>query len=278
MPDATTSRAIVRSARATSVVADGGTSGDTSCIAPSRSAPLGVPSGERSIRPSNGSGVSASIPAARSAALFTHAPWWSASRNRAGLSGTSVSRCAALGPAGGKSVGSQPPPTIQDAVDAAANDRTRRSISARESAPARSHRNASTAPPPRWMCASTNPGAIRPPRASNSSSTVPSTVRTSSCLPVATMRPSRTPTASPSITAPAEKRTPLATRRLLIRPVWRPPARHAEGMPPGAGSLSSSCARSRTPRPVTPPSSRSASGPSPSPAPARCGCASPCRA
>ncbi len=47
-----------------------GTSASTSAIAPSCSAPLGEPSGFRSIRPSGGSGVSAVMPASVSAAEF----------------------------------------------------------------------------------------------------------------------------------------------------------------------------------------------------------------
>ena len=59
--------------------ADGriGASAATRSIAPSCSAPVGTPSGPRSIRPSAGSGVCASMPASARARVLTHAEWWS---------------------------------------------------------------------------------------------------------------------------------------------------------------------------------------------------------
>ena len=52
-----------------------GTCAATRRIAPSCSAPVGRPDSSRSIRPSTGSGVPASMPAIVIAAVFTQALW-----------------------------------------------------------------------------------------------------------------------------------------------------------------------------------------------------------
>ena len=81
--------------------------------APSCSVPVGSPvAGSRSIRPSQGSGVSRVMCATSSAFEFTHAPWTSRFRRKTGRSGTMSSRSSLVGVPPGKWAISQPPPKI----------------------------------------------------------------------------------------------------------------------------------------------------------------------
>src|SRR5947209_8762863 len=74
-----------------------GSSLDTRFAAPSCSAPAGWPLASRSIRPSAGSGVEASIPASRSAAVFTQAPCPSRLGKNAGRPPVTASSGSRLG-------------------------------------------------------------------------------------------------------------------------------------------------------------------------------------
>ena len=89
-----------------------GSSLATRAMAPSWSMPAGSPLASRSIRPSGGSGVRASIPARRSARLFTQAPWPSQFGRYTGRSGTTASSGCRAGMPPGKAASSQPPPVI----------------------------------------------------------------------------------------------------------------------------------------------------------------------
>ena len=70
----------------------------------------GVPSGPRSIRPSAGSGVCASMPASSRARVLTHAEWWSRLGRKTGRSGHARSSRSAVGTPPGKASIDQPPP------------------------------------------------------------------------------------------------------------------------------------------------------------------------
>ena len=82
------------------------------CSAPSWKVPAGKPSASRSMRPSAGSGVVASSPASRIAAVFAHALWWSRLMRSTGRSGTTASSSVRTGAPPGKWSIDQPPPTI----------------------------------------------------------------------------------------------------------------------------------------------------------------------
>ncbi len=90
-----------------------GTWSATSRMAPSCSAPVGRSASSRSIRPSAGSRVSASMSAIFSAAVFTQAVWWSRFGRKAGRPPVTVSRSAAVGIPPGKADMVQPPPSTQ---------------------------------------------------------------------------------------------------------------------------------------------------------------------
>ena len=99
---------------ATSSAGDvGGTRSATSRMAPSCSVPVAWPDSSRSIRPSIGSGVSASMPASRRAAVVTQALWWSRLGRKAGRPPVTASRSAAVGNPPGNADMVQPPPSTQ---------------------------------------------------------------------------------------------------------------------------------------------------------------------
>ena len=89
-----------------------GSSGVTRLAAPSCSMPTGSPPASRSMRPSAGSGVDLSIPAARSAAVLTQAPCPSRLGRNTGLSATTASSRSRVGMPPGKASIDQPPPVI----------------------------------------------------------------------------------------------------------------------------------------------------------------------
>ena len=72
------------------------------------------------MRPSAGSGVWRSIPASRSAAEFTQAPWPSRLGRNAGRSGSTRSSAAAVGVPPAKADMPQPPPEIHSSSGFAA--------------------------------------------------------------------------------------------------------------------------------------------------------------
>ena len=90
-----------------------GASRSTIAAAPSCRVPCGLPSAVRSIRPSGGSGVEASIPASARARLLAHIPCPSRLLSSAGRSGTTASSCSRLGQPRSKSLIDQPEPRIQ---------------------------------------------------------------------------------------------------------------------------------------------------------------------
>ena len=78
--------------------------------------PTGSPRSSRSIRPSGGSGVRASIPASSSARLFTQAPWPSRFGRNTGRSATTASSACLVGMPPGKAAIAQPPPVIHSSI------------------------------------------------------------------------------------------------------------------------------------------------------------------
>ena len=88
-----------------------GASRSTSAAAPSCNVPWGAPDASRSIRPSAGSGVAASMPANSRARLLAHMPCPSRLLSRAGRSGTTASSSSRLGHPPAKSLIDQPEPS-----------------------------------------------------------------------------------------------------------------------------------------------------------------------
>ena len=122
------------------------------------------------MRPSAGSGVARSMPASRSAAVLTQAPWWSRLGRNTGRSPTTASRAAARGPVGPKAGIAQPPPSTQAGPGA---PRRRpgppRGTPPGVDSPERSQRSRSTPPWTGCTWASWKPGCTTPPARSTTS-------------------------------------------------------------------------------------------------------------
>ena len=165
-------------------------------IAPSCSAPVGRPDSSRSIRPSTGSGVRASMPAIVIAAVFTQALWWSRFGRKAGRPPVTVSRSAAVGSPPGKADMVHPPPVTQAPGDSEAQySATTSRHSCRDRSPTRLQRRLSRPPPTGCTCASPNAGSASRPRRSITRVRRPVSSRISSSLPTAATTPSRTASA-----------------------------------------------------------------------------------
>ena len=91
----------------------GGSTRSTSTMASSLSVPKGIPSSDRSMRPSRGSDVSGPMPARSMARLLTQALWPSALSRYTGRSGTMLSSRAADAGESWNAACDQPSPTIQ---------------------------------------------------------------------------------------------------------------------------------------------------------------------
>ncbi len=186
-------------------------------VAPSCKLPEGRPSSSRSIRPSDGSGVSRSTPASSSAREFAQAPWWSRLCRSTGRSGTTASRSAAVGLPPGNAGIAQPPPVIHSASGcAAAYAAIASRNSSRVSSSDRSQRCRSSPPWIGCTCASVKPGDSSPPARSTTSAPAPCE-RASG--PTAAIRPPSTSTSrSPRWRWPSKTRPPVNT----ILPMFRP--------------------------------------------------------
>ena len=173
-----------------------GTCAETRRIAPSCSAPVGRPDSSRSIRPSAGSWVPASMPAIVIAAVFTQALWWSRFGRKAGRPPVTVSRSAAVGRPPGKADMVHPPPVTQaPGASEAQYSATVSRHSCRERSPTRLQRRLSSPPPTGCTCASPNAGSASRPRRSMTRVRRPVSSRISSSLPTAWMTPPRTASA-----------------------------------------------------------------------------------
>ena len=159
-------------------------------MAVSRRIPVGSPLSSRSMRPPEGSGVPRSMPAARSAALETHAECPSLRRRYAGLPADVWSRRCRVGKAGsGHASLYQPDPMSQPSFGKPfAHSFTRASASRRSDAPVRSTVSLRSAIPSRWMCESIRPGHATP-RSLTTSALRPAASRAFG--PTAMIRPSK---------------------------------------------------------------------------------------
>ena len=218
-----------------------GSSRATRSIAPSWSVPLGVPSGSRSIRPSDGSGVDAVTPASSSALVFTQALWPSRLVRKAGRSGTIRSRSSRRGVPPSNAAMYQPPPRIHASSGC---DRAYASITSNpgpDCASAwRSHRSIARPPWTGWTWASWNPGVTVRPRSSITRVRGPIHPATIASGPTATSLPSRTATADAHDRAASmvairpPRRTRSAGWSVVIGEVCRRRALRLDRIPPGA--------------------------------------------
>ncbi len=149
------------------------------------------------MRPLGGSGVVASMPASRSAALLAQAEWPSREWMSTARSGSTRSSDLRSGRPSGKAAMDQPLPMIQGrSVPAAYAAMAWTYASALSATSDRSHRRRSSPPMVGWECESPKPGSSRRPPRSMVRVEPRASLATSTAGPTATMRPPATATES----------------------------------------------------------------------------------
>ena len=172
-----------------------GAARSASSFARSCSTPVGRPRSSRKIAPPSGTGVRSSMPAPRSAAVFSHRAWPSRLRSTVGRSPVARSRSAAVGQRPQRFLSNRPPVSHRPGSSAAARVATTVSASSTVFALRKSTSRIWKPHHMRWTCASNQPGTMSPPRRSTRSAPLASRP-SSEARPTAATRPSRARSAS----------------------------------------------------------------------------------
>ena len=224
----------------------------------SLSVPVGFPSASRSTIPPGGSGVFASMPAARNAARLATPTCASARRSHAL---TSPGNHSAVGSSPPQLVWSHPPPsTHASSSSRATRSATSRSNASRDATRDRSSCASLNPPETRWRCASWRPGTTHPPPREIRGAPSPAARDTLPSRPTASTRPA-------SVTAIASAQGTVASPVHMVASTKTRTAAAGESSEGAARGWGPSASRSTRPKPRGHPPDASA----PRSSPRRCG-------